>query len=115
TRHRPRIPQLRPLRPALPHPLGPTRPKDQRTLETEEPVIRNAPHSCCASTPMQRCGIIRHHSAEAFRAGFPPWLTASGEGVDYRHNSDCVEPPHSERAYAFLLVAARRAHAPGKR
>ena len=36
-RDRPRVPQLRPLRPTLPAPLRPTRRADQRTLKPEEP------------------------------------------------------------------------------
>src|SRR5699024_217109 len=38
TRHRPRIPQLRPLRPALPDPLRTTHRENQSTLKPEEPV-----------------------------------------------------------------------------
>src|SRR5690625_791030 len=37
TQQRPGFPKLRPLRPALPHPLRTTRRKNQRTLKTEQP------------------------------------------------------------------------------
>src|SRR5699024_1558569 len=39
TRHRPRLPQLRPLRPALPDPLRTTHRENQSTLKPEEPLI----------------------------------------------------------------------------
>src|SRR5699024_2695085 len=48
TRHRPRLPQLRPLRPALPDPLRTTHRENQSTLKPEEP--KNSMRSGSAKT-----------------------------------------------------------------